>query len=91
MPGHVPGQWDDKRRSVRVRPSGLVSRKATIYADQKGASVIECTLIDISAGGACLETIREVQVPPRFILNHGGIKKRARLVWKKGQRFGVAF
>jgi len=89
--GSGPGKGIEARRFARVRPSGLVSASARIYEDKKGAPVIDCNVIDVSSGGFCLETVRDVAVPSRFILLHGGVKKRGRLVWKKGQRFGVAF
>ena len=89
MPGPTAGH--ETRGYARVRPSGLVSRSAKVYADQKGAALIDCTLIDISTGGACLETAGDAPVAARLVFMHGGVKKRARLVWKKGRRFGVIF
>ena len=88
MPGPSGQQL---RRFARVRPSGLVSKSAKVYADQKGAALIDCTLLDISTGGACLETVGDAPLGARLIMMHGGVKKRARLVWKKGRRFGIAF
>ena len=81
----------EHRRFARVRPSGLVSGSASVFGDQKGAPAISCRLIDLSSGGACLESQSDVPVPARLTFLHGGVKKRARLVWKKGRRFGVAF
>jgi hypothetical protein len=82
----------EQRRFARVRPSGLVSGSASVFGDQKGAPTISCRLIDISTGGACLEIAKDdVQVPARLTVLHGGVRKRARLVWKRGRRFGVAF
>jgi hypothetical protein len=79
------------RRAARVRPSGLVSKTARIFAEEKDAPVIDCYVVDLSRGGACLELAREAVVPQRFIFLHGGVKKKGRLAWKKGFRFGVAF
>lgn len=84
-------QPGDKRFHPRVRPSGLMSKGAKVYADQKGAPLIDCTLIDISSGGACLETPGDVAIPARLIVMHGGVQKRGKLIWKKGRRFGVKF
>ena len=81
----------DDRRAARVRPSGLVSKTASIFADHKGAPVIECEVVDLSPGGACLQLMREAEIPERFIFMHGGVKKKARLGWRKGYRFGVVF
>jgi hypothetical protein len=81
----------EDRRAARVRPSGLVSKTASIFADQRGAPVIECEVVDLSPGGACLQLLREAEIPERFIFMHGGVKKKARLGWRKGYRFGVVF
>jgi PilZ domain len=78
------------RRFARVRPSGKVSSAAKIIVDPKAAP-IDCTIIDYSAGGACLQVIFDTSLPNRFELLHGAIKKRCRVVWKQGQRLGVTF
>jgi hypothetical protein len=80
-----------ERRAVRVSPSGLVSKTAKIFAEQKGSPVIDCYVIDLSPGGACLELTRDAEIPPRFVLLHGGVKKKGRLAWKKGYRFAMVF
>ena len=80
-----------ERRSTRVTPSGLVSKTASIFAEHKGAPVIECQVVDLSPGGACLELTREAAIPERFVFLHGGVRKKARLGWRKGYRFGVVF
>jgi len=73
-----------------VRPSGLVPRTGTIFADLKAQPAV-CNIVDISAGGACIEVHGSDAIPKRFILNHGGVKKSCYLVWQKGRRVGVAF
>jgi PilZ domain len=80
----------EKRRFVRTRPMGLVSRAATIIVDPK-KPVIACNVVDLSAGGACLEVGGQIVVPRQFVLLHGGVKKKCRLVWQTGRRYGVAF
>lgn len=79
----------DKRRFARVRPSGLVSRTAKILLP-KGAP-IECTIIDLSAGGACLDLADPDRLPRRFTLLHGATKKSCLVMWKKFRRIGVQF
>jgi hypothetical protein len=81
----------EDRRAVRVSPSGLVSKTAKIFAEQKGSPVIDCYVIDLSPGGACLELARDAEIPQRFVLLHGGVKKKGRLAWKKGYRFAMVF
>jgi len=75
---------------MRVRPSGVVSRAATIIVDPK-TPVIECDVVDLSATGACLQVRKQASVPKRFVLLHGGTKKKCSLVWKTGNRLGVTF
>jgi hypothetical protein len=81
----------EDRRAVRVSPTGLVSKTAKIFSEQKGSPVIDCHVIDLSPGGACLELLRDAEIPQRFVLLHGGVKKKGRLGWKKGYRFSVVF
>ncbi len=78
------------RRFARVRPSGLVSKTASIILDAKSPS-IPCTLIDISAGGACLEVANPERLPKRFALLHGKTRKSCLVVWRRHHRIGVQF
>lgn len=79
----------EHRRYPRIRPAGLVSRTGKIIIDPKKPA-LECTVIDLSAGGACLD-IGDNKVPPRFVFMHGGTRKSCRVMWSKGRRVGVAF
>jgi hypothetical protein len=45
----------------------------------------------MSAGGACLEVGGQAAIPRRFVLLHGGVKKKCSLIWQTGRRFGVSF
>lgn len=74
----------------RLRPEGRVSRIAKIFVNPK-APVIECILVDYSAGGACLQLQKFVQLPERFEVLYGTTRKRCRVVWKRAMRIGVAF
>jgi hypothetical protein len=55
------------------------------------APVIDCMIVDYSAGGACLEVSGQIVLPSRFELLWAGTKKKCRVVWKSGRRTGVAF
>jgi proline racemase len=80
----------ENRRSIRVSPRGLVSKVATIIVDPK-KPVITCNVIDQSAGGACLEVCGQAVIPKKFILLHGGTRKKCDLVWQAGRRLGVRY
>lgn len=79
-----------QRRFTRIRPSGLLSRSGKIIIDVK-SPVIDCNVIDYSAGGACLEVFTRTSLPKRFELLYSGTKKKCRLVWVNGSRVGVSF
>jgi hypothetical protein len=55
---------------------------------------IECTLRNISAGGACLVfVLRRTALPKEFALTvePGGVRRSCRLVWQSSYRVGVRF
>ena len=80
----------ENRRFARVKPSGLVSRTAKIIVDAKTPAV-DCFVVDLSVGGACLEVSNPASVPKRFVLLHGKTKKNCLVVWKTARRLGVQF
>jgi len=80
----------ENRRFLRIRPTGMVSRIAKIIISPK-APTIDCNIVDLSAGGACLEVDAGIAIPKRFTLFHAGTKKSCNLVWQRGRRLGVAF
>jgi hypothetical protein len=53
--------------------------------------VIDCVIVDYSAGGACLQLAKLADLPARFEILYGTTRKRCRLVWRRGMRLGVAF
>ena len=79
-----------KRLYPRVRPASSEAAKAQIVVGPKQPA-IACRLVDYSRGGACLEIFPMVPLPDRFELLHGGVRKKSRVVWRRGIRIGVAF
>lgn len=63
-----------KRRFERIKPSGTLSRSGKIIVDIK-SPVVNCTIVDYSAGGACLEVLPRVPLPNRFELLYAGTRK----------------
>jgi hypothetical protein len=86
----LPSENKPHRLYQRVRPANDAAAKAQIIVDPRHP-VIACKLIDYSPGGACLEIFPMVSLPQRFELLHGSVKKKSRLVWRRGIRIGVAF
>jgi PilZ domain len=80
----------ENRRFARVRPSGLVPRAGKIILDAKSPA-LDCNVVDLSMGGACLEVTNSAALPKRFVLLHGKTKKNCLVVWKAGRRIGVQF
>jgi hypothetical protein len=88
--GGMAAETKSQRLYQRVRPASGEAAKAQIIVGPK-LPVIACRLVDYSRGGACLEVSPVVTLPERFELRHGGVKKKSRLVWRRGIRIGVAF
>jgi hypothetical protein len=85
MPGEKP-----PRLFPRVRPTSSEASKAQVIVSPKSPAVA-CRLIDYSRGGACLEIFPMVALPDRIELLHGNVRKKGRIVWRRGIRIGVAF
>jgi hypothetical protein len=90
MPHDGAAMSEAKRLYQRVRPPSPEAAKAQIIVSPK-LPAVACRLVDYSPGGACLEIFPMVQVPERFDLLHGSVRKRSRVVWRRGIRIGVAF
>jgi len=57
-----------------------MSSGAKILSGSK-PDVIDCILIDYSAGGACLQLLKSVDLPGRFEILYGTTRKHCRVVW----------
>ncbi len=67
-----------------------MARTAKILTDPR-AALIDCQVVDFSAGGACLEISGQPTLPKRFELLYGATRKKCRVVWATGRRLGVSF
>jgi hypothetical protein len=52
---------------------------------------VNCTVVDYSAGGACLDLGGQLNVPQRIEFIYGNVRRKCRVVWKRGSRIGVAY
>lgn len=80
----------NERRYARVAPRGLVSKNATLIVDLY-SPVLDCVVIELSAGGACVFVLGGADIPDRLTLLHAGVKKSCRVIWRKGRRIGLQF
>ena len=53
--------------------------------------VLTCRVVDYSAGGTCLEVHGLGPIPDRFEFLYGTVRKKCRVVWRRGVRIGVVF
>jgi hypothetical protein len=67
-----------------------MSSEAKIIVAPK-PSPIACTVVDYSAGGACIQSFPMVTLLDRFELVYGSVRKRCRIAWRRGIRIGVIF
>jgi hypothetical protein len=79
---------DERRRHPRRR-----SLLGAQIVDQGLSMVLDCTARNVSDGGALLAVDPAVPIPDQFlfVLRHGDPRVPARLVWRRGDRAGVAF
>ena len=80
----------DKRRWFRVAPRGRVPSSGRLLLGPK-TMPIDCRVIDMSAGGACLELPRAHDLPNRFEFLHGSTRRFCTLAWQRGYRIGISY
>jgi hypothetical protein len=80
----------EQRRFVRSRPRGLVATRGAIIIDQRTPAV-DCIVLDLSAGGACIDVTGQTPIPERVTFVHSGNKKQCRVVWRRGRRLGLQY
>jgi hypothetical protein len=79
-----------QRRYARVEPRGLVSKNATLIVHPR-QPVMDCEVIELSAGGACVFVHGQADVPDSLTLLHAGVKKSCRVMWRRGRRIGLEY
>ncbi len=79
----------ENRRFVRIAPRGLAPKSGKIFV--RNLHPMDCKVVDLSAGGACLEVAAPASVPKNFELVVGAVRKKCKVVWKAGWRVGVSF
>jgi hypothetical protein len=66
--------------------------KAGLIAFNRAAA-IECRVRNLSTIGACLDVASQIGIPDEFtlVIEHEGLKKKCRVIWRKPNRLGVEF
>jgi hypothetical protein len=77
----------DNRHSSRKR----TYKGGKIYLNHAGT--LDCTVRDLSPGGACLEIESPVGIPDSFSLSIRGEfeARKCHVTWRKARRIGVQF
>ena len=80
----------DKRRWFRSTPRGLVPRNGKLFLGPKTVP-IDCHVVDMSAGGACLELSKTYQLPSQFEFLHCSTRRFCTLACTRGFRIGISY
>jgi|SoiMethySBSTD1v2_1073268.scaffolds.fasta_scaffold614670_2 hypothetical protein len=76
----------------RLHQRVTINRVARIHADRVGLTY-ECTITDLSEGGARL-FVADVEIPEQFFLHISGdkpMREECKVVWRLGGEMGVRF
>lgn len=69
--------------------------QSVLMAADNGVIIAQCTMLDVSAGGARLKLAGDVTVPEQFTLFLSKIdarlKRRCVIAWRKEKQIGVRF
>ena len=79
---------DDRRSNGRKR---IAKAASLFFRGQTGERSRGVNLTDITDGGAGIRTQDLAALPLTFELSFDNLRRKCRLVWRKGDFFGVAF
>ncbi len=71
-----------------MEPKGLVPRTAKLLVGSERIPV-DCQVVNLSAGGACLKLNSMLQLPKRFEFLHGVTHNVSQLVWQRDYLVGI--
>jgi hypothetical protein len=78
----------DDMRSLRAQPRLKVFQPIELHV---GAMPLRAHLLDLSASGALVHSVAAPAANTALRLTLGGLVRTARVVWRDGVRFGIAF
>jgi hypothetical protein len=76
--------------SKRKHPRRSVSDRGKIVINRP-FSMLDCIVLDMSEGGACLEVSVVAELPPAFELVFAERRRACTVAWQKEKRIGVTF
>jgi len=79
---------DDRRSNGRER---IAKAASLFFRGQTGERSCDVNLTDITDGGVGIQTRGLAALPLTFELSFDNLRRKCRLVWRKGNFFGVAF
>lgn len=79
---------DDRRSGGRTR---IAKAASLFFGGQKGERSCGVDLTDITESGAGIRTQGLAALPLTFELSFDNLRRKCRLVWRKGNFFGVTF
>jgi hypothetical protein len=85
----LPLQEAAEERRSRTRRRVFKTAKIAL---QNHCSAIDCTVRNLSEGGACLKIESSFGIPERFdLVLDSGIVRNCRIAWRKATQIGVEF
>jgi hypothetical protein len=84
----VPDPMSEKRRWNRIKPSGPMRRDGKLVL---GQNLVDCRIIDVSAGGACIELPSACNLPKHFEFINGRSRMVCHVAWMRGTRVGIEY
>ena len=79
---------EDRRSNGR---RGIAKAASLFFGGQTGVRSCDVSVTDITDGGAGIHTQGPAILPLTFELSFENLRRKCRLVWRKGNFFGVAF
>ena len=79
---------DDRRTNART---GIAKAASLFFGGQTGERSCDVNVTDITDGGAGIKTQGLAVLPLTFDLFFDNLRRKCRLVWRKGNSFGVTF
>jgi hypothetical protein len=85
---------DEQRTKVQREPRRQLNRRSSWISVDDGVTKIECSVLDVSPGGAKITTDAAIDVRDSFMLalvpQHPK-RQFCEVVWRRGKTYGVKF